>query len=107
MRGSKREIKVRLRTRKQLAAELYRAAHPQNLDSPISRVRTARELLGDGTWAEYSTEIDPQLLADAWVTAEKKWTHRVIGLGPWVLRLPRRQPRPIQITDLPQRSLER
>lgn len=42
------EMKVRLRTRQQLATELARAAWPENPDSPASRVRIARELLGDG-----------------------------------------------------------
>lgn len=95
-------MKTRYLTRKQFATELARAAHPENPYFPASRVATARELLGDGMWAQshyYTPEIDPQSLADAWTAAESRWTQNVVAMGPLILKIPRKPPRPIRITN--------
>ena len=90
----------RLRTRKQLGNELQEAA--RDLYSPVSRVRKARELLGDGTWAwsEYPMiDVDAQSIADAWFAEESKWKRTVI-ITPFGITLPWTRPlRPIKIKD--------
>lgn len=95
-------MKPRSLSRQELANELKRAGRLENPYSPNpAQLRAARHLLGDGKWAEphyYTPEIDPQGIADAWVAAESK-LQRVMIIGPFVFKLPRRQSRPIQITD--------
>ena len=95
-------MKTRLLTRQQLAAELERAARGDQDFPSTSRIRTARELMGDGMWAKghyYLPEIDPQRIADAWAAEENRRPCRALVVGPYRLRLPRRAPIRIQITD--------
>lgn len=95
-------MKIRLLTRQQLAAELERAARGDQDFPSTSRIRTARELLGDGMWAQphyYVPEINPQRIADLWAAEENRRPCRSLIVGPYRLRLPRRALTRIQIKD--------